>query len=69
MPYFVTYMILDSSGIPFASGASIEESFVLPRSMDDIKRLADKMTDYQRSRKVIGPDHWLCVMGWSEMGD
>lgn len=66
--YLVAYAIMDGRGAAVGHGTSIEGRFVLPKSMDDIKRLGDNMTDEQRGRAVIRHDHWLSITGWSEMG-
>lgn len=68
MTYYINYTILDGNGVPVGNGGSIRERFVLPRSMDDIKRLGDVMTDEQRRSGILNQTHWLSVMGWSEMG-
>ncbi len=65
--YYVHYAILDRRGVVIGPGGSIREQFVVPRSMDDIKRLSDRMTDEQRRQSAIGPSDWLSVMGWSKM--
>jgi hypothetical protein len=65
--YYVNYAILDNSGVFTGPGAMIMPGFEVPRSMEEINRLGDGMTDYQRKCGAIRPTDWLSVMGWSEM--